>query len=192
MCIFLYFSSLIENLPSDRAFHVSSEFDLSVRSGEKKISSDFRLGVLSKWKGERGAVDAGVHSSAGMLPSNETEMCHRGRGDGEDEQKCGQRIQEDEGMHRDCLTSSLFLISSCNGARKYRLCKASQFAYVDPWRQQGWKAWKEIWSSKDCPVKSPLCKRKGTNCACEHKKCMFVTGREGVTAQTDPVILCIE
>lgn len=139
MCIFLYFSSLIENLPSDRAFHVSSEFDLSVRSGEKKISSDFRLSVLSKWKGERGAVDAGVHSSAGMLPSNETEMCHRGRGDGEDEQKCGQRIREDEGMHRDCLTSSLFLISSCNGARKYRLCKASQFAYVDPWRQQGWR-----------------------------------------------------
>lgn len=50
------------------------------------------LSVLSKAKGERGAVNADVHSSTGRLPSNETEMCHRGKGDGEDEQKCRQRI----------------------------------------------------------------------------------------------------
>lgn len=74
MYISLYFFSLVENLPSDRAFHISSEFDLPVRSGEKEISSNFSLGVLGKWKGEQGA---GVHSSAGRLPSNETEMCHR-------------------------------------------------------------------------------------------------------------------
>lgn len=141
MCIFLCFFFLIENLPSDGAFSIYSEFDLSVRSREKKISSDFRLclGVLSKWKREQGAVDAGMHSSAGRLPSNETEMCHRGKGDGEDEQKCGQRIREDEGRHCDCLTSFLFLILSCNGIRKYRLCKASQFVYTGPWTQKGWR-----------------------------------------------------
>lgn len=80
--------SLIENLPSNRAFSVYSEFALSVRSGEKKISSEFKqsLSVLSKWKGEQETVDAGTHSSAGRLPSNQTETCHRGKGDGEDEQ----------------------------------------------------------------------------------------------------------
>lgn len=100
---------------------------LSVRNGEKKISSDFRLSlsVLSKCKGEQEAVDASMQSSAGRLPSNETEMCHRGKGNGEDEQKCGQRIQEDERRHHDCLTSFVFLIWSCNGVHKYRLCKAS-------------------------------------------------------------------
>lgn len=139
MYIFLYFFSLIENLPSDRAFHISSEFDLSVRSEEKKISTNFRLGVLSKWKEEQGAIDASVHSSAGRLPSNETEMCHRGRGDGEDEQKCGQRIRQDEGRRHDCLTSSLFPILSREGARKYRLWKAAQFIYLEPWRQQRWR-----------------------------------------------------
>lgn len=141
MCIFLCFFFLIENLPSNRAFNIYLEFSLPVRSREKKISSDFRLclGVLSKWKGEQGAVDAGTHSSAGRLPSNETEMCHRGKGDGEDEQKCGQRIREDEGRHCDCLTPSLFLILSRNGIRKYRLCKASQFVYMGPWRQKGWR-----------------------------------------------------
>lgn len=100
---------------------------LPVRNGEKKISSDFRLSlsVLSKWKGEQEAADAGMQSSAGRLPSNKTEMCQRGKGDGEDEQKCGQRIQDDERRHRDCLTSSLVLILSCNGVHKCRLCKAS-------------------------------------------------------------------
>lgn len=141
MCIFFCFFFLSENLASNKAFSIYSEFDLSVRSREKKISSDFRLslGVSSKWKGEQGAVDASMHSSAGRLPSNEMEMCHRGKGDGEDEQKCGQRIQEDEGRHCNCLTSSLFLILSCNGVCKYRLCKASQFVYTGPWRQKGWR-----------------------------------------------------
>lgn len=83
-----------------------------------------------------------MHSSAGRLPSNKTEMCHRGKGDGKDEQKCGQRIREDEARHHNCLTSSLCLILSCNAVRKYRLCKASQFVYTGPLEAEGLKkAW---------------------------------------------------
>lgn len=91
---------------------------------------------------EGGAVDAGTHSGAGRLPSNKTEMCHRGKGDGEDEQKCGQRIREDEGRRRDCLTSFLYLILSCNGVRKGRQCKASQICLYRPLEPEGMeKAW---------------------------------------------------
>lgn len=63
MSIFLYFFSLIENLPSDRAFHVSSEFDLSVRSREKEISVELSLGALSSG---RGAGAAGAARGAAL------------------------------------------------------------------------------------------------------------------------------
>lgn len=135
MYIFLYFFSLIENLPPDRAFCIPQ--NLICLSGEERRKSHPILDWVF-WASGRGSRDLLMHSSAGRLPSNETEMCHRARGDGEDEQKCGQRIRQDEGSDHDCLTSPLFLILSCNGARKYRLWEASQFIYVDPWRQQGW------------------------------------------------------
>lgn len=76
-------------------------------------------------------MDAHMHNSAGRLPSNKTEICQKGKEDGEDKQKCGQRIGEDEGRHCDCLTSFLFLTWSCNGVPKYGLCKASQFIYME-------------------------------------------------------------
>lgn len=132
MCIFaFFFFFLIEHLPSNTAFSFYSEFDLSVKSKEKKISSDFRLSLSAlrrKW--ERGEAYASMHSSAGRLPSNKTEMCHRGQGNGKDKQKRGQRIQEDEVRCHSCLTSSLFLIFTCNSDHKCRLCKALQFVYT--------------------------------------------------------------
>lgn len=61
---------------------------------------------------------------------------------GKMEQKCGQRIREDEERRHNCLTSSLCLILSCNAVRKYRLCKASQFVYTGPLEAEGLeKAW---------------------------------------------------
>lgn len=190
MSIFLYFFSLIENLPSDRAFHVSSEFDLSVRSREKEISAELSLGVLSSGRGS-GSRWCCARSSAGRLPSNQTEMWHRGRADGEDEQKCGQRIQQDGSRHRG-LISSLFLILSRNGACKYGLWKASQFIYGDAWRPQRWGKPGE-WSCHQRIVLSRVhCVSKRGQIVHVNTRSACLSLRERESSHKHPVVLYID
>lgn len=102
--------------------------------------------LLVFWARRRGSEERLMPACTVVLGGYQAtrQRCVTGQGRWEDEQKCGQRIRQDEGRRHDCLTSSLLQISSCDGARKYRRRKASQFIYTPLEAAEMEKAWE--WS----------------------------------------------